>query len=146
MATNGRGAIWTVGFVIHLWSRSNLVVIEVKEKLGRDYYSLPVGKKGRDDEDMILWFLKDRKFDIEAAVAKLSKAIKWREEFGVSKLSGESVEAVARTGKAYVHDFLDVCSRPVLVVVASKHFPAVSIKIHMPIHNDDYNYYLINKF
>jgi hypothetical protein len=31
--------------------------VEVKEKLGRDYHSLPVGKNGRDDEEMILWFL-----------------------------------------------------------------------------------------
>ncbi|KAF6136956.1 hypothetical protein GIB67_030720 [Kingdonia uniflora] len=36
---------------------------------------ITVGKNGRDDEDIILWFLKNRKFDIEAVVAKLSKAI-----------------------------------------------------------------------
>lgn len=32
-------------------------------------------ENGRDDEDMILWFLKDRKFHVEYAVAKLTKAI-----------------------------------------------------------------------
>ncbi|XP_059642380.1 phosphatidylinositol transfer protein CSR1 [Cornus florida] len=104
---------------------SHKLVMEVKEKLGKDHYSLPVGKNGRDDEDMILWFLKDRKYSVEDAVLKLTKAIKWREEFGVSKLSEETVRSVAETGKAYVHDFLDNYDRPVLIVVASKHFPEV---------------------
>ena len=31
------------------------------------------------------------------------------------------------TGKAYVHDSLDINGRPVLVVVASKHFPSVGV-------------------
>lgn len=47
----------------------------MKEKLEKEHYSLPVGRNGRDDEDMILWFLKDRKFDVEEAVSKLTKAI-----------------------------------------------------------------------
>jgi hypothetical protein len=51
------------------------LVLEVKEKLEKEYHSLPVGKNGRDDEDMILWFLKDRKFDVQEAVSKLTKAI-----------------------------------------------------------------------
>lgn len=51
------------------------LVMEVKEKLEKDQHSLPVGRNGRDDEDMILWFLKDRKFLVEDAVAKLTKAI-----------------------------------------------------------------------
>ncbi|GAB2273085.1 hypothetical protein Dimus_007891, partial [Dionaea muscipula] len=33
------------------------------------------GKNGHDDEDMILWFLKDRKFLVDEAVTKLTKAI-----------------------------------------------------------------------
>jgi hypothetical protein len=49
--------------------------LEVKEKLEKEYRSLPVGKNGRDDDDMILWFLKDRKFSVEDTVAKLTKAI-----------------------------------------------------------------------
>ncbi|XP_027192264.1 uncharacterized protein [Cicer arietinum] len=48
---------------------------------------------------------------------------KWRQDFEVSKLTEESVKDVAQTGKAYVHDFLDINDRPVLVVVAAKHFP-----------------------
>lgn len=46
----------------------------------------------------------------------------------MSELTEESVKSIAETGKAYVHDFLDVNDRPVLVVVVSKHFPAVSIE------------------
>ncbi|KAM7510877.1 hypothetical protein LguiB_009752 [Lonicera macranthoides] len=46
----------------------------------------------------------------------------WRKGFGVSELSETSVRSAAETGKSYVHDFLDVHSRPVLIVDASKHF------------------------
>ncbi|XP_038685590.1 phosphatidylinositol transfer protein CSR1-like isoform X2 [Tripterygium wilfordii] len=122
-------------------NKSRKLVLEVKEKLVKDYHSLPLGKNGRDDEDMIYWFLKDRKFSVEDATAKLAKAIKWRHEFGVSTLSQESVKNVAETGKAFVHDFLDVNGRPVLVVMASKHFPAV----HDPVENEKLCVFLIEK-
>lgn len=117
------------------------LVVEVKEKLGRDYHSLPVGKNGRDDEEIILWFLKDRKFSVDEAVSKLTKAIKWREEFKVSELSEESVKSIADTGKAYVHDSLDVYGKPVLIVVASKHLPAV----HDPVEDEKLCVFLIEK-
>ncbi|KAJ4789468.1 Sec14p-like phosphatidylinositol transfer family protein [Rhynchospora pubera] len=100
------------------------LVLEVKEKLQRDFPSLATGKNGRDDEEMILWFLKDRKFSVDEAVYKLSKAIKWRQDFGVSGLSEELVKELYQTRKAYVHDHLDKFGRPVLVVVGSKHLPA----------------------
>lgn len=48
---------------------------DVKEKLEKYHPILPVGKNGRDDEDMICWFLKDRKFSVEDTVSKLAKAI-----------------------------------------------------------------------
>ncbi|KAL5064616.1 hypothetical protein RYX36_026353 [Vicia faba] len=104
-------------------SDSRKLVLEVKEKLEKEQHTLPIGRNGRDDEDMILWFLKDRKFSVEEAVFKLTKAIKWRQDFEVSKLTEESVKRVVQTGKAYIHDFLDINHRPVLVVVAAKHFP-----------------------
>ncbi|KAJ6688207.1 SEC14P-LIKE PHOSPHATIDYLINOSITOL TRANSFER FAMILY PROTEIN [Salix koriyanagi] len=93
------------------------LVVEVKEKLGRDYHSLP------------------------EAVSKLNKAIKWREEFRVSELSEESVKSIVDTGKAYVHDSLDVYGKPVLIVVASKHFPSE----HDPIENEKLCVFLIEK-
>lgn len=53
----------------------------------------------------------------------------------MSELSHDSVKSVAETGKAYVHDFLDVNGRPVLIVDASKHLPAVSL-ILLAVHCD----------
>ena len=54
---------------------------------------------------------------------------KWRQDFNVAELTEEAVKDAAQTGKAYVHDFLDINDRPVLVVVASKHIPEVSIEV-----------------
>ncbi|XP_031287756.1 phosphatidylinositol transfer protein CSR1 isoform X1 [Pistacia vera] len=122
-------------------NESRKLVLQVKERLQKDYSSLPVGKNGRDDEDMILWYLKDRRFSVEEAVAKLTKAIKWRQEFRVSELNEESVKGIAETGKAYVHDFLDVNGRPVLIVVASKHLPAV----HDPVEDQKLCAFLVEK-
>uniref|UniRef100_A0A7N0RAT4 CRAL-TRIO domain-containing protein n=2 Tax=Kalanchoe fedtschenkoi TaxID=63787 RepID=A0A7N0RAT4_KALFE len=104
---------------------SRKLVLEVKEKLEKNYHDLPVGEYGRDDEEMILWYLKDRRFSVEEACGKLTKAIRWRQDFGVSKLSEASVKRMAKTGKAFVHDSLDVFGRPVLIVVAKKHNPAM---------------------
>lgn len=73
------------------------------------------------------------KFFIYVSVILLSSSFpsqlyqQWRQEFGVSELSEESVKSMYKTGKAYVHDSLDINGRPVLVVVASKHFPSVGI-------------------
>ncbi|KAF9667896.1 hypothetical protein SADUNF_Sadunf15G0070800 [Salix dunnii] len=119
------------------------LIVEVKEKLGRDYHSLPVGKNGRDDEEMILWFLKDRRFSVDEAISKLTKAIskvycifkgfefaaiEWFDTWKCGSESiklPKSVKKIADTGKAYVHDSLDVSGKPVLIVVASKHFPSI---------------------
>ena len=51
------------------------LVLEVKERLAREHPGLPTGRNGRDDDDMVLWFLKDRKFSVDEAVSKLTKAI-----------------------------------------------------------------------
>jgi len=50
-------------------------VAQVKARLEAERADLPVGKNGRDDEDLILWFLRDRKFDVDATVAKLIKTL-----------------------------------------------------------------------
>ncbi|KAM0887964.1 hypothetical protein ACQ4PT_028643 [Festuca glaucescens] len=52
------------------------LVMEVKERLEREHPGLPTGRSGRDDDEMILWFLKDRKFAVDETVSKLTKAIK----------------------------------------------------------------------
>lgn len=51
------------------------LVLEVKERLAREHPGLPTGRNGRDDDGMVLWFLKDRKFSVDEAVSKLTKAI-----------------------------------------------------------------------
>ncbi|CAH8392935.1 unnamed protein product [Eruca vesicaria subsp. sativa] len=101
------------------------LVLEVKERLAKDCTSLPIGKNGRDDEEMILWFLKDRRFSVDEAIGKLTKAIKWRHEFKVNELSEDSVKTAAETGKAYVHGFLDMKGRPVVIVAPAKHIPGL---------------------
>ncbi|XP_074353842.1 uncharacterized protein LOC141692799 isoform X2 [Apium graveolens] len=53
---------------------------------------------------------------------------KWRREFGVAELSEDSVRAAAKTGKSYLHDYLDVYKRPVMMVDASKHVPGESVE------------------
>lgn len=59
----------------------------------------------------------------------------------MSELSEESVRSVAESGKAYVHDFLDVYDRPVLIVVGSKHFPGK----HNPSEDEKLSVFLIEK-
>jgi hypothetical protein len=51
------------------------LVLEVKERLAREHPGLPMGRNGRDDDDLVLWFLKDRNFSVDEAVSKLTKAI-----------------------------------------------------------------------
>ena len=50
----------------------------------------------------------------------------WRRDFGVDNLTEESVREIAATGQAYLHSSPDVEGRPVVVVVAANHIPAVS--------------------
>ncbi|KAM1208449.1 hypothetical protein ACFX13_014474 [Malus domestica] len=51
------------------------------------------------------------------------------------------LKGIAETGKAYVHDFLYVNGRPVLIVDASKHLSAV----HDPAENEKLCVFLIEK-
>ena len=48
---------------------------EVKTRLEKEHADLPVGKNGRDDRALLLWFLRDRAFDVDATVTKLVEAI-----------------------------------------------------------------------
>lgn len=51
------------------------LVAEVKARLEKENPELPLGLKGRDDEEMISWFLKDRKYSVDDALTKLRKSI-----------------------------------------------------------------------
>ncbi|XP_048329384.2 phosphatidylinositol transfer protein CSR1 isoform X3 [Ziziphus jujuba] len=85
---------------------------------------------------------RSRVFSVRSCILEYNESRKkWRQEFGVSELTEDSVKTIAETGKAYVHDFLDVNERPVLVVVASKHFPDV----HDRTENEKLCVFLIEK-
>jgi chlorite dismutase len=62
---------------ISFYVKKNYVkfVEEVKSQLESEHEDLPVGRNGRDDNDLILWFLRDRKFLVQATVSKLAKAL-----------------------------------------------------------------------
>ena len=51
------------------------LIEETKFRLGAEYADLTVGRGGRDDEGLLVWFLKDRKYDVEAAVTKVARFI-----------------------------------------------------------------------
>ena len=72
-------------------------------------------------DEMMRWFLLDRKLDVDATVDKLIKMLRWRREFGADALRTTDVAKEAATGKAYLHTTTDVQGRPVVVVRASKH-------------------------
>jgi len=62
-------------FYVALAASCLKLVLEVKERLAREHPGLPMGRNGRDDDDLVLWFLKDRNFSVDEAVSKLTKAI-----------------------------------------------------------------------
>lgn len=51
----------------------------------------------------------------------------WRNEVGVDEITEASISRMAATGKAYLHASPDKEGRPVLVVVAAKHFAVVKV-------------------
>lgn len=69
----------------------------------------------------VQWFLRDRDFDVEETVSKLTKYLVWRAECRPQQLSGQDVAGEAATGKAYLHEHTDVYDRPVIVIRARLH-------------------------
>ncbi|GBG63839.1 hypothetical protein CBR_g39624 [Chara braunii] len=96
---------------------------KLKRKLDVENPELPVGTYGRDDDELLTWFLRDRRYDVSEAAFKLVRMLRWRQEFGVTNVTQESVARIAATGKAYLHDQLDLVGRPVLVVRVARHLP-----------------------
>ncbi|CAN1347827.1 CRAL-TRIO domain-containing protein C365.01 [Linum perenne] len=120
--------------------QSRKLVLEVKEKLLKDHKTLPVGKCGRDDDEMILWFLKVSRFSVEETVGKLTKAIV-SSCLLTSKLCLPLQILKPDFNFPYKTDFCDVNDRPVLLVVASNHFPDV----HDPVDDQKLCAFLIEK-
>lgn len=73
------------------------------------------------DDTTLQWFLRDRKFDVEAAAEKLNTMQQWRSDFHVDAITSESVQTELNSGKAYVHTSKDVNGRPVIVIRVPKH-------------------------
>lgn len=71
------------------------------------------------DDETALWFLRDRKMDVEAAAAKLEKFLRWRAEVG--DITDDDIASSVEAGAAYVHPHLDVEGRAVIIVEIAKH-------------------------
>jgi hypothetical protein len=71
------------------------------------------------DEATMVWFLRDRKLDADAASAKLINFLRWRKELGA--ITDEDVRSSLEQGAAYVHPHLDKEGRACIVVEVAKH-------------------------
>jgi len=71
------------------------------------------------DDETVLWFLRDRRMDAEAAAEKLEEFLRWRQDLG--PITEKDITASLRENAAYVHPHLDKQGRAVIVVEISKH-------------------------
>jgi len=77
----------------------------------------------------IKWFLRDRRYDVDAADTKIRKMLEWRKDFGADELTEEVVAEEFATGKAYLHDARDKFGRPVIIVSTSKHLSGDEVSL-----------------
>ncbi|CAD6340591.1 unnamed protein product [Miscanthus lutarioriparius] len=128
-----QAAVFAVGRALHVPTPT----------LVRDQQSQHPREKGREDDDCLLLLLPLRRPSSSAQVQERSALPKRRPARcqRCQELSEESVKGLYQTGKAYVHDSLDVYGRPVLVVVAAKHFPSTQD----PVENQKLCAYLVEK-
>lgn len=84
---------------------------------------LPVwrGRGAADDEDLLWWFLRDRRLDVTESAKKLERCLRWRRDFRVDRLGPELFAKELRMRKAYLHPHADLAGRPVIVAIARKH-------------------------
>ena len=71
------------------------------------------------DDETVLWFLRDRRMDAEAAAEKLEQFLRWRQDLG--PITEADIAASLRDNAAYVHPHLDKEGRAVIVVEIQKH-------------------------
>jgi len=76
---------------------------------------------GTPSTETIQWFLRDRQFDVEEAVEKLQKMLRWRSEFRVDEITDAMIAAEAATGKAVLCEHCDVNGQPVILVRVDRH-------------------------
>ena len=71
------------------------------------------------DDETVLWFLRDRRMDADAAAEKLEQFLRWHRDLG--PISEADIAASLRDNAAYVHPHLDKEGRAVIVVEIQKH-------------------------
>ena len=71
------------------------------------------------DDETVVWFLRDRKMDADAAAIKLEQFLRWRQDLG--HITENDIQASLKDNAAYVHPHLDKEGRAVIVVEISKH-------------------------
>ena len=99
-------------------------VIQVREQLRENHSDEISGV----ENDIVDWFIRDRKLDGEAALKKLVKYQSWRKEnFSQESLNAPSVIEEAKTGKAVLMKERDVLGRPVVLVTLIKHEVATRV-------------------
>ena len=99
-------------------------VIKVREQLRANHEE----EISQVENDIVDWFIRDRKLDGEAALKKIVKYQTWREEnFSKESLNAPAVIEEARTGKAVLMKERDVLGRPVVLVTLIKHEVATRV-------------------
>lgn len=66
-------------------------------------------------------FLRDRKFDVDETISKLTKYLAWRSKVRPHLLSPSDISREASTGKAFLHSRRDSLGRPAVVIRCAKH-------------------------
>ena len=99
-------------------------VIQVRKQLRENHSDEISGV----ENDIVDWFIRDRKLDGEAALKKIVKYQSWRKEnFSQESLNAPSVIEEAKTGKAVLMKERDVLGRPVVLVTLIKHEVATRV-------------------
>ena len=71
------------------------------------------------EDETVIWFLRDRKMDVDATAEKLEGFLRWRADVG--DITEDKIASSIASNAAYVHPHLDKEGRAVIVVEISKH-------------------------
>ena len=78
-------------------------------------------KTAAQDDELLKWYLRDRKFDVDAAEKKLITMLQWRQDFGADQIQLTDIAKESATGKAYLHQHTDSQGRPVVIIRGAHH-------------------------
>lgn len=71
------------------------------------------------EDETVIWFLRDRKMDVDATAEKLEGFLRWRADVG--DITEDQIAPSLASNAAYVHPHLDKEGRAVIVVEIAKH-------------------------